>query len=121
MGSYDEVLAKALSGGSSRGFQSILEKGYGQYHEPPEELSPEAREIVRAVESLKEEIEAIGWYHQRIVASNDSEIQAVLVHNRDEEIEHACMLIEWLRRNMPGWDEKLRETLFTDGPIPEKG
>lgn len=87
------------------------------YHEPVTELTPEARDIVRALNSLKEEIEAVDWYHQRMVASKDESIKAILKHNRDEEIEHACMLLEWLRRNMAGWDEELRTYLFSEGDI----
>ncbi len=87
------------------------------YHEPVEELSQEARNFSRALNSLKEEIEAVDWYHQRVVTSNDPELASLMAHNRDEEIEHACMALEWLRRNMPGWDEELRNYLFKDGSI----
>lgn len=91
------------------------------YHEPAEELSPETRDFVRALVSLKEEIEAVDWYQQRIdVAGNDS-LKAILAHNRNEEIEHACMTLEWLRRNMPGWNEQLRTYLFKDGDIVHTG
>ncbi len=89
------------------------------YHEPAEELPQEARDFSRALNSLKEEIEAIDWYHQRIAVTGNDSLAAILVHNRDEEIEHACMTIEWLRRNMPGWDEELRTYLFTEGDIAE--
>jgi ferritin-like protein len=87
------------------------------YHEPLEELSEEARNFSRAIVSLKEELEAIDWYSQRIAASNDPTLQAALAHNRDEEIEHACLLLEWLRRNMDGWDAELRTFLFTSGDL----
>jgi uncharacterized protein len=85
------------------------------YHEPVEELSPEARDFSRALSSLKEEVEAVDWYHQRVVTTKNSELKAILEHNRDEEIEHACKTIEWLRKNMPGWDKQLREQIFKDG------
>ncbi len=88
-----------------------------QYHEPVEYLDEKAKDIVRALNSLKEEIEAVDWYNQRYVASKDEELRAIMAHNRDEEIEHACMTLEWLRRNMPVWDEQLRTYLFTEGPI----
>ncbi len=87
------------------------------YHEPVGELSQEARNFSRALNSLKEEIEAVDWYHQRVVTSGDPELAAIMAHNRDEEIEHACMTLEWLRRNMPGWDEELRHWLFKEGDI----
>lgn len=88
-----------------------------EYHEPVEELQPKDRDIVRALNSLKEEIEAINWYHQRVAAATDPELKKVLAHNRDEEIEHACMAMEWLRRNMPAWDEEMRTYFFTDVDI----
>ncbi len=88
-----------------------------QYHEPVELLDEKAMDIVRALNSLKEEVEAIDWYNQRVVATNDEELKAIMAHNRDEEIEHACMTLEWLRRNMPVWDDELRTYLFTEGPI----
>lgn len=90
-----------------------------QYHEPVELLDEKARNIVRALNSLKEEVEAIDWYNQRVNATRDEELKAIMAHNRDEEIEHACMTLEWLRRNMPAWDEDLRTYLFTEGPITE--
>lgn len=89
------------------------------YHEPAEELSPQARNFSRALNSLKEEIEAVDWYHQRVDLTEDESLQGIMAHNRDEEIEHACMTIEWLRRNMPGWDEELRTYLFSEGNITE--
>jgi ferritin-like protein len=89
------------------------------YHEPAEELSQEARNFSRALNSLKEEIEAVDWYHQRVDVTEDESLKKILAHNRDEEIEHACMAIEWLRRNMPGWDEQLSTYLFTEGDITE--
>lgn len=89
------------------------------YHEPVDTLSNETRDFVRALNSLKEEVEAVDWYQQRVDASNSAELKAIMAHNRDEEIEHACMTLEWLRRNMDGWDEQLRTYLFTSAPILE--
>lgn len=89
------------------------------YHEPADELSAEIRDFHRAMKSLIEEIEAVDWYNQRVFLTKDPELKKILAHNRDEEIEHACMSLEWLRRNMPKWDEELRTYLFTEGPITE--
>ncbi len=88
-----------------------------QYHEPVAELTPQDRDFVRAITSIKEELEAINWYHQRVVAATDPQIKAIMAHNRDEEMEHAIMGLEWLRRNMPGWDAVMRTYLFTTGDI----
>jgi ferritin-like protein len=88
-----------------------------EYHEPTEELSEEARDAHRALTSLQEEIEAVDWYNQRVDCTKDEELKAILEHNRDEEIEHACMVLEWLRRRTPAWDENLRTYLFTRAPI----
>lgn len=85
------------------------------YHE--ENLSDSAMNIHRALTSMKEEIEAVDWYHQRADATADAELQAILEHNRDEEIEHACMLLEYLRRRMPSFDEHLNTFLFSNLPI----
>lgn len=91
----------------------------GYYHEPFEELDEKTRNIARALNSLKEEIEAIDWYNQRVAVSKDKQLKEIMAHNRDEEIEHAAMTIEWLRRNMDGWDEDLKTYLFTSEPITE--
>jgi len=88
-----------------------------QYHESEEKLSEETKNFTRTLNSLKEEIEAIDWYQQRVDATNDENLKEILAHNRDEEIEHACMALEWLRRNMPAWDNELRTYLFTEGNI----
>lgn len=90
-----------------------------QYHEPVEKLDEKTMDISRALSSLKEEIEAVDWYNQRVTASNDPGLKAIMAHNRDEEIEHACMTIEWLRRNMDVWDEDLRTYLFKDGDVTQ--
>ncbi len=86
-------------------------------HEPAEKLSPRTLDIHRAITSLMEEFEAVDWYQQRADVSTDPELRAVLEHNRDEEIEHAAMVLEWLRRQMPRLDRELREYLFKGGSI----
>lgn len=87
------------------------------YHEPYDRLSDATRDMHRAITSLMEELEAVDWYNQRIDAAADPELKAILVHNRDEEKEHAAMVLEWIRRRDPKLDEELRDTLFKDGPI----
>jgi ferritin-like protein len=89
------------------------------YHEPREQLPPLVIDQHRAIESLIEELEAIAWYNQRVAVTPNAELKSVLAHNRDEEIEHASMIMEWLRRNFPGFDEKMRIYLFTTEPITE--
>jgi ferritin-like protein len=90
-----------------------------EFHEPREQLPAEVIEQHRAMASLIEELEATIWYQQRAAVSGDEELAAVLRHNRDEEIEHASMLLEWLRRNFPGFDEKMQIYLFKDAPLLE--
>ncbi len=87
------------------------------YHEPIEEMSDETRDMHRAIISLMEELEAIDWYQQRVDACKDEELKEILAHNRDEEKEHAAMVLEWIRRRDPKFDHELRDYLFTDGPI----
>jgi ferritin-like protein len=88
-------------------------------HEPAESLSPEVIDRHRATVSLQEELEAIDWYDQRVSATSDASLAAVLAHNRDEEKEHAAMTLEWLRRHDPVLDQHLRTYLFTELPITE--
>lgn len=86
-------------------------------HEPAEKLSPATIDRHRATVSLMEELEAVDWYDQRIDAATDEALKEVLRHNRDEEKEHAAMVLEWLRRHDPVLDEQLRTYLFKDGDI----
>ncbi|MGH7338599.1 MAG: encapsulin-associated ferritin-like protein [Myxococcota bacterium] len=88
-----------------------------QFHEAADTLRAETREMHRAIRSLIEELDAVDWYAQRIDASDDAELAAVLAHNRDEEKEHACMVLEWIRRHDAKFDEFLRRFLFSDVPI----
>ena len=90
------------------------------YHEPIEELSAEVRDMHRAIVSLMEELEAADWYNQRVHTCNDAELKAILEHNRDEEKEHAAMVLEWLRRRDPEFSRHLKAYLFTSGPIRDK-
>lgn len=84
------------------------------YHEPIEEISNETRDMHRAISSLMEELEAVDWYNQRVDACKDEELKAILIHNRDEEKEHAAMVLEWIRRQDPKFDGELKDYLFTD-------
>lgn len=87
------------------------------YHEPVSELSDETRDMHRAIVSLMEELEAVDWYNQRVDACKDAELKKILEHNRDEEKEHAAMVLEWIRRRDPVMDKELRDSLFTEGEI----
>jgi ferritin-like protein len=90
------------------------------YHEPIEELRDETRDMHRAIVSLMEELEAIDWYNQRADACKDAELKAILEHNRDEEKEHASMVLEWIRRKDPVFSKELKDCLFTAKPIAHK-
>jgi ferritin-like protein len=87
------------------------------YHEPLEELSDETRDMHRAIISLMEELEAVDWYNQRVNACKDHELRAILAHNRDEEKEHAAMVLEWIRRHDKRFAKELKDYLFTKKPI----
>ena len=86
-------------------------------HESAEQLSAETQDLHRAIVSLMEELEAIDWYGQRVDATGDPELRAILAHNREEEQEHAAMVLEWIRRRDAGFDRHLRSYLFTEGSI----
>ncbi len=86
-------------------------------HEDEGKLRPATIDHHRAITSIMEELEAVDWYDQRVDATDDPELGAILAHNRDEEKEHAAMTLEWLRRHDPKLDEHLRTYLFTTGSI----
>jgi ferritin-like protein len=88
-------------------------------HEATEKLSPATVDRHRATVSLMEELEAVDWYDQRVDATTDEALKEVLRHNRDEEKEHAAMVLEWLRRQDPVLDAQLRTYLFKDGDITQ--
>jgi ferritin-like protein len=90
------------------------------YHEPVEELSQATRDMHRAILSLMEELEAVDWYAQRAEACKDPELRAILEHNRDEEKEHAAMVLEWIRRRDPRFSKELKDYLFTTKPIRDE-
>lgn len=88
-------------------------------HEPFDSLSNETKDLHRAIVSLMEELEAVDWYNQRVDGATNDELRAILAHNRDEEIEHAMMGLEWIRRHNAKFDENARTYLFTDGPVTQ--
>jgi ferritin-like protein len=88
-------------------------------HESEEKLAPATIDAHRALLSLMEEFEAVDWYHQRADACTDEELRAILLHNMHEEMEHAAMILEWLRRRTPRLDEILGTYLFSQGDITQ--
>ena len=90
-----------------------------EWHEDYSKMSEAARNFSRAVKSVQEELEAVDWYNQRAEATSDPQLKRILEHNRDEEIEHAAMGLEYLRRVSPKFDKHLRTYLFTEGDITE--
>lgn len=82
-----------------------------------DKLSPQAKDIDKAITSLREELEAVNYYNMRAEQSNDPELRKLLLHHRNEEIEHAAMLSEWLRRNISNFDKEFGDYLFTEGDI----
>jgi ferritin-like protein len=89
------------------------------YHEPLELLSEDTKNTHRAIVSLMEELEAIDWYQQRAEACSDPELSAVLTHNKNEEVEHAMMTLEWLRRKSSVFNDNIATYLNSSGPITE--
>jgi uncharacterized protein len=95
--------------------------GFDQYHEPPEEMSPESRTFARMIASLTEEAEAISWYAQRIALETDAEAKAIMQNAQQEEFKHFAMDLEFLLRRTPKWRAAMQKVLFTDGDIVEEG
>ena len=88
-----------------------------EWHEDYGRMSEKARDFARAVKSVQEELEAVDWYNQRAEATKDEQLRRILEHNRDEEIEHAVMGLEYLRRSNPVFDKHMRTYLFSEGDI----
>jgi ferritin-like protein len=109
-----------LLAGYDRSLKVILNKtaektmSHEGYHEPTEELSDDVRDMHRAIESLMEELEAVDWYAQRAYATKNKELRDIMLHNANEEKEHAAMVLEWIRRRDPVMDKNLRTYLFKD-------
>ena len=87
------------------------------YHEPPELLSAETKDMHRALISAIEELEAIDWYQQRADACGDDDLRDILLHNKEEEIEHFLMTLEWIRRRSPSFDGQMKKYLFSEGSL----
>ena len=90
-----------------------------EWHEDYNKMSDATRNFSRAVKSVQEELEAVDWYNQRAEQTTDDQLKKILMHNRDEEIEHAVMALEWMRRNNPVVNEHMKTYLFTEGDILE--
>jgi ferritin-like protein len=97
----------------------LMPQGSTTFHESEERLSTRTRDMHRAIVSLMEELEAIDWYQQRIDATDDPELREILRHNRDEEKEHAAMVLEWIRRRDDRFSAVLKTYLFSEGSITE--
>lgn len=83
-------------------------------HEERNKLNEKTLDIKRVIDSIKEELEAVDWYNQRADATNDEELKRILVHNANEEKEHAAMLIEWLRKNDEVFAKELQDNLYKE-------
>lgn len=83
------------------------------FHEDAADLSDATKDMHRAIVSMMEELEAIDWYNQRVDACKDAELKALLIHNRDEEKEHAAMMMEWIRRHDSVFSGYLEEYMFS--------
>jgi ferritin-like protein len=86
-------------------------------HVPRQKLTAESLNLHYAISSLMEELEAVDWYRQRADDCDEAALKAILLHNMKEEIEHACMIMEWLRRNYDEFDDEMRHYIFSEGPI----
>ena len=86
-------------------------------HAPRERLSKETLNMHHAIVSLMEEMEAVDWYQQRADDCEDEALKEILLHNMREEMEHACMVLEWMRRNNSDFAGMLEEFVYTEGDI----
>ena len=90
-------------------------------HAPRERLSEETLTLHQAIASLIEELEAADWYRQRADDCEDPDLREILLHNMREEMEHACMVLEWMRRNCEDFAEQIDDYLYRDGVIVGQG
>jgi hypothetical protein len=110
-----EPIIRAWPAGPER--RQSMAAGSASFHEAEDKLTPQTRDMHRAIVSLMEELEAIDWYQQRIEASRDGELKDILATTETRRKEHAAMVLEWIRRRDSGFDEVLRTLLFTERPI----
>lgn len=103
--------------GEFSGLSFYLIISLAMFHEDRSQISLSTQDMKRAIDSFREELEAVDWYNQRAEACTDPELKRILLHNAKEEKEHASMLLEWIRRNDPEMDHELRDNLFREGPI----
>jgi ferritin-like protein len=108
-----------LAGFKRKTSEEIKVATSAEWHEGYDKLSEEALNFSRALKSLQEELEAVDWYNQRVEATKDDQLKRILAHNRDEEIEHAMMALEYLRRINPVFNKHMKTYLFTEGDILE--
>ena len=87
------------------------------FHEDRSQVLESTLDMKRAIDSLREELEAVDFYNQRADACTNPELKAILIHNANEEKEHAAMILEWIRRNDPIMDHELKDNIFKEGPI----
>ena len=123
-GQYDAARLRRFTDAGHAGTRPAVDPGstmaeHATFHEPVELLSQAIMERHRAIVSLMEELEAVDWYDQRVEASSDSALASVMAHNRDEEKEHAAMVLEWLRRHDAVLSKQLSTYLFKDKSILE--
>ena len=88
-------------------------------HAPRERLSRATLSHHQAIVSVMEEMDAVDWYRQRAEDTEDAPLREILLHNMREEIEHACMILEWLRRNDPEWSKQMDTYLYTEAPVTQ--
>ena len=84
-------------------------------HEERSKLSEKTLNLTRAIDSLREELEAVDWYNQRADACTDENLKKILIHNANEEKEHAAMLMEWIRQHDEHFAKEMKEYLSEKG------